>query len=178
MSPAIRRLLLWTAIATALATLQAPAQAQYTWRDAKGQLHASDQPPPREIPDKDIIRRPAAPRATAAPASPAAATSTAAAASAPGPARGGPASAPVDPELQQRRARAEQEARAKAQADEQRQAALRAENCRRARNHLASLDSGMRIVRPGVNGERVVLDDAARAQEAEQARGVMTSECR
>lgn len=169
---AARRLLSWSVAAVALAAVQAPALAQYTWRDARGQLHASDQPPPREIPDKDIIRRPAARPSAAAPA---AAASGAASAAAP---RSAAASAPVDPELQQRRARAEQEAKAKAQAEEQRVASQRAENCQRARNHLATLDSGTRLVRVDARGERVVVDDAARANEAAEARRVIASECR
>ncbi|MES2715077.1 MAG: DUF4124 domain-containing protein [Pseudomonadota bacterium] len=164
------RPLLWIALAACL--LAGPAQAQYTWKDSKGQLHASDQPPPRDIPDKNIIKRPGPPRPAAAVA---AAASAPAAASA---ARPAAVSAPVDPELQQRRARAEQEAKAKVQADEQRLAGQRAENCQRARAHLATLDSGTRLVRIDARGERVVVDDAARAQEAAQARGVIASECR
>ena len=174
MPPAARRLLSWSIAAVALAAVQAPALAQYTWRDAKGQLHASDQPPPRDIPDKDVIRRPVARNpATAAPAATAASGVATAA-----PVRSAAASAPVDPELQQRRARAEQEARAKAQAEEQRLAAQRAENCQRARSHLATLDSGTRLVRVDARGERVVVDDDARAREAAEARRVIASECR
>ena len=65
-----------------------------------------------------------------------------------------------------------------AQAEEQRLAGQRAENCQRARAHLATLDSGTRLVRVDARGERVVLDDAARAREAAEARGVIASECR
>ncbi|HOB95650.1 MAG TPA: DUF4124 domain-containing protein [Aquabacterium sp.] len=172
MPPAPRRLLSWSIAALALAAVQAPVLAQYTWRDARGQLHASDQPPPRDVADKDIIRRPATRPAAATPGA-----AASGAASAP-PARSAAASAPVDPELQQRRARAEQEAKAKAQAEEQRLAGQRAENCQRARAHLATLDSGTRLVRVDARGERVVLDDAARAREAAEARGVIASECR
>lgn len=170
MPTAARRLLLWSAIAVVLVAAQAPASAQYTWRDGRGQLHASDQPPPRDIPEKDIIRRPAARPAPA----PAAASAPVAAA----PSRTATASAPVDPELQQRRARAEQEAKARAQADEQRLAAQRAENCQRARSHLAALDSGTRLVRVNERGERVVVDDDTRSREAAQARAVIASDCR
>ena len=175
MPPVCRRLLSWSLIAAALAAAHSPALAQYTWRDAKGQLHASDQPPPRDIPDKDIIRRPAARNAKAG--APAAVVIAASAASA-APARSAAASAPVDPELQKRRALAEQEAKAREQAEEQKQAARRAENCQRARSQLATLDSGSRIVRMDARGERVVLDDASRAREAAEARGVIASDCR
>lgn len=163
---------LWIAAAACLLALQTPALAQYTWKDAKGQLHASDQPPPRDIPDKDVIRRPTVVRAAPAPASAASGSTVAA------PARAVIASAPVDPELLKRKARAEQDAKAKAQAEEQRLAGVRAENCQRARTHLATLDSGSRLVRVNERGERVVLDDTARAQEAAQARNVVATECR
>lgn len=162
--------LLWIAAVASL--LAAPALAQYTWKDSKGQLHASDQPPPRDIPEKDVIKRPSAPRTAIAAAAASAPASAAASAKVVA------ASAPVDPELQQRRARAEQEAKAKAQAEEQRLAGQRAENCQRARSHLATLDSGTRLVRANQRGEQVVLDDAARAQETAQARGLIASECR
>jgi Domain of unknown function (DUF4124) len=169
------RLLLWMAAALLLAMLT-PAQAQYVWKDSKGQMHASDQPPPRDVAEKDVIKRPnairrAAPPAAPASGAPASATPTAVT-------RPMAASAPVDPELAQRRARAEQEAKAKAQADEQRATAQRAENCQRARAHLATLESGTRLVRVNAQGERIVLDDAVRNREAAEARGVVATDCR
>ncbi len=163
---ACQRLLPWITAAACLLAAQTPALGQYTWKDGKGQLHASDQPPPRDIPDKDVIRRPGAPRSAVVVTPPSA------------PTRPPAASAPVDPELQQRRARAEQDAKAKTQTEEQRLADQRAENCQRARAQLATLDSGMRLVRIDPRGERVVVDDATRAQEAAQARSVMASDCR
>ena len=47
-------------IAVALLAVVAavPAQAQWKWRDANGRVTASDLPPPREIPEKDILQRP------------------------------------------------------------------------------------------------------------------------
>ena len=44
------------------------AQAQYKWKDARGQLHASDMPPPADIPERQVLQRPAGQRA--APGSP------------------------------------------------------------------------------------------------------------
>jgi len=167
MPPACSRLLPW--FAALLLCAGAPAQAQYMWKDGKGQLHASDQPPPRDVADKDVIKRPTAQRPAATAAAPASAASAA---------RPLAASAPVDPELAQRRAKAEQDAKAKAQADAQRVAAQRAENCQRARAHLATLDAGTRLVRVNAQGERIVVDDAVRAREAAEARNVMASDCR
>ena len=163
--------LLWAVAAVAAVWCQ-PASAQYRWKDGLGQVYASDLPPPREIPDKDILQRPqaggrATTAAVAAPALPVAGTSVAKA-----------ASSPLDPELEGRRKRAEDQARARARADEERQAAQRADNCRRARDQLAMLENGQRLVRFNAQGERVVVDDATRANDADTARQVMASDCR
>ena len=171
-----------------------PAWAQYMWKDSRGQVHASDQPPPREVPDKDILKRPGPARPRLAEAVPttasgngAQAASTASAA-APGTARAaanpatnpasGPAKAPVDPELEARRKRGEQEAQARQQAEDAKQATQRADNCQRARQQLAGLESGQRIARLNERGERVVMDDATRAAEVDLARRVIASDCR
>lgn len=164
----------WLSTALLLAVL--PAQAQWKWKDKSGQTHVSDLPPPRDIPEKDVLQRPAESVRRAAPA---------AAASAPVPAGASPAaSAPIDatrrldPELESRRTRAEQEQKAKARAEEERQAGQRAENCQRARQALAGMESGMRLARVNEKGEREILDDKARADEAQRARQIIASDCR
>jgi hypothetical protein len=153
-----------------VALLAAPAQAQYKWKDSRGQVHVSDLPPPRDIPDKDVLQRPGPARRSVV-VEPAAAPASAASAAL-------AQRTPLDPELEARRNRAEQEARARAKADEELQAAQRTENCQRARQQLATLDSGQRLVRINPQGERVVLDDAARSDEAQVARRVIASDCR
>ena len=178
MRPAALPLLLTLALLSAL-----PAWAQYRWKDANGQVHASDLPPPREVPEKDVLKRPsrdakpAAPLGTAASPTPARATAaTATTAASATPAR--PASGTVDPELAARRQQAEAQARARAGADEERGAALRADNCQRAREQLARLDTGQRLLRQNAQGEPVVMDEAARNSDAQAARRVMASDCR
>lgn len=162
------------ALLLALALASSPALAQYKWKDSRGQIHISDQPPPRDIPDKDVLQRPKPRRLSSN--------------EAPGPASAA-ASAPTarltmmpsernDPELEQRRSRAEAELKAQAKADEARAAEIRADNCRRARQHLATLSAGTRLVRTNEKGERMVIDDQLRASEMAQARGVMASDCR
>ncbi|MEY4413426.1 MAG: hypothetical protein RIQ53_719 [Pseudomonadota bacterium] len=150
-----------------------PVAAQYQWRDAKGQLHVSDLPPPREVPEKSIVRRPARTPATAAPTGGAAPSAAASAASAPAPGRG--ASRPAAAEARERAASAEQTARE--QAEQARRQAQRADNCQRARQWLSTLDSGQRLSRPDARGENVPLDDATRRAEAERARSAIASEC-
>lgn len=154
-------------------TLALPAAAQWKWRDASGRVTASDLPPPREVPDKDILQRPGAgPRAGSTSAPPAPAAAAASAASAPLVAR------PLDKQLEARKREAELQEQAKAKAEEQRLAAVRADNCSRARAHLATLDSGERLARINAKGEREVLDDKARADEVRRARAIIASDCR
>ena len=85
---------------------------------------------------------------------------------------------PADPELEARRKRVDEEARARTQADAQRLSAEQAENCRRARQHLATLNSGQRLVRYDDKGERLVVDDVARADEAQATRRAIAGDCR
>jgi hypothetical protein len=150
--------------------IASPADAQWKWRDSRGQIHISDIPPPRDVADKDVLQRPEVAVRRPAPA-PAPAASAAVAATA-------PAKAAVDPELEERRKRAEQEQAARAEADKQKAMAVRKDNCQRAREQLATLDSGQRIARIKADGEREILDDDTRAREAKRARDVMATECR
>jgi len=153
--------------AMACLALALPAHAQWKWRDARGQITISDTPPPRDIPSKDILQQPeVVARKAVAPTAPASAASAVAAKPA------------VDPVLEQRMRQAEQEKAARAKADEKQAAAARQDNCRRAQEQLATLDSGIRIARVKPNGEREYLDDASRSQEAQRARQIIASECR
>lgn len=156
------------------------AQAQWKWRDKNGRVTASDLPPPRDIPDKDVLQRPGSPAGRAAPA-----TDTAAvpAASAPFAGTAASAAATVNPpaaetELDKRIKAAEQEKAAKAKAEEKKVAAQRSDNCNRARTQLATLESGQRVARVNTKGEREYLDDQARASEVTRARELIASNCR
>lgn len=159
------------------ALLSTPVHAQWKWREA-GRVVASDRPPPASVPDRDILQRPASATAPRAPAPMPAATAASA-----------PAGMPGDADLAARKRRADEEqaARRKAEeaateqkrrADEARLAAQRAENCTLARGALRSLEDGTRVARTLPNGERQVLDDAQRTQEAARLRGVVASDCR
>ena len=161
---------LLTGLLCALWLASPAAWAQYKWKDSRGQTHVSDLPPPTDIADKDVLQRPAPRQAPASSAATAPSVSASAAVAVIRP--------PTDPELQARQRRAEQESLAKARADEARLAEQRAGNCQRARAQLAMLDSGQRMIRLDARGERVVVDDATRQLEAQQARQVVSSECR
>jgi hypothetical protein len=158
------------------ATLALPAAAQWKWKDGKGQVQYSDLPPPQGTPEKDILQRPhgALARSTAAAAAAAPAASAAAsAASAPGLSAKG-----VEPALEAKRKEQEAAEAAKKKAEEQRIAAVKADNCTRARSQLRTLESGVRIARTNDKGEREILDDQALSSEVKRARDVMASDCK
>ena len=149
----------------------AGAQAQWKWRDKDGRVTVSDRAPPNDVPEKDILSKPAtARRALLPPNAPASAASAAASAPA--------GKTALEREVETRRKAQEQEAATKAKAEEARNAAVKAENCNRARNQLATLESGQRVARLNDKGEREVLDDKGRAEETRQLREQMGSDCR
>jgi Domain of unknown function (DUF4124) len=156
------------AMTTALAQTD-PLPSAWKWRDATGQVNVSDLPPPLSIPAKDILERPPVER-KAAPALRA-------------PASGVPSlhslSTPKnDPELEARRKRALEEQAVQQRQQQEQADALRAENCRRAQSAQALLSDGQRVSRTNAQGEREVLDDAARAAELQRIRAVIASDCR
>jgi hypothetical protein len=174
-------------VAVLAASFTAPAEAQWRWRDASGRVTASDRPPPKEVPEKDILSRPASaqrrgavmtpvPEAASAPASGAAAGAAPLAPLAASAAASGASG--LQAEVEARKRRAEQEQAARAKAEEEKLAAQRAENCRRARGQVAALESGQRMARTNERGEREVLDDRGRAEELRAARAVIASDCR
>ena len=152
--------------------LALPAAAQWKWRDKSGVVQYSDTPPPLGIPAQDILQKPNPSQRTFV--APAAAASAASAA--PLALKG------ADAELEARRRAQEQDKADKGKAEERVQAdkvaVAKADNCVRARNHMRTLDEGIRMVRTNANGEREVLDDKARAEEKSRAREVIASDCK
>lgn len=148
------------------------AQAQWQWVDGQGKKVFSDQPPPIEVPEKSILRRP--PGSAAARPAPAESEGAVPAAA--------PAATPkvsgVDKELEEKTRKAEEAEKAKRAAEEQRVAKARAENCTRARQAKATFDSGMRVARMNERGEREVMDDQARATEQRRLQAIMESDCK
>jgi membrane protein involved in colicin uptake len=84
----------------------------------------------------------------------------------------------TDPALEAKKKQAEDAEAAKKKAEEARVAAARAENCTRSKQAKASFDSGIRIARTTAQGEREVLDDAARASETKRLQDIIASDCR
>lgn len=170
--PALRKLSVIALSLLLVAAVQAQNQGQWKWRDAQGNIQYSDRPPPMGTPDKDILARPLnakrpiqlVPYGASAPASD---TVTAAA----------PASTPKPGEAMER-ARVSAENDAKLKAEQQRVAKAQAENCQAARSQLATLESGVRMSTVNDKGDRVILDEAGRAQEIARAKAVIASDCK
>jgi hypothetical protein len=154
-----------------LTAVCSPAQAgmQWKWRDASGAIQYSDRPPPAGTPEQSILSKPLAARTASRTPEPASAASAP-----PAPA----AAKASDPELEARRKKAEDDKAAKQKADEEKLTKQKAENCQRAQAYQRSLQDGQRIMRTNSKGEREVLDDKARADEAQRAQEAIQSNCK
>lgn len=159
--------------AALLCVLPLSALAQWQWIDKSGRRVFSDQAPPSDIPAKSILKGPNG-RAIAPPADSATATQPADTAT---PAASAPKVAGRDKELEARKKLAEAAEAEKRQAKERETAEARADNCKRAREAKATLDSGMRISRVDTKGEREVLDDAQRASEGKRLQDIIGRDC-
>ena len=151
-----------------LLSLAPAVQAQWKWRDAEGRVQYSDRPPPAHVAEKDILARPSSsaqrrmtqpiPEAASAASMPASATAGAKAAS--------------------DAAKAEKAAKERKAAEEKQRAETNAENCRNAQDQLKILQSGLRIKQTNAAGERVVLDDAAKQAQIQQAQTMISVSCK
>lgn len=142
-------------------------QGIYSWKDASGQVHYSDMPPPdakiRTVRQGSIAPQPPARTgdggegAAAAPAAP---------------------QSYAEKELAFRKRRAEaaeaEEKARKAQANDQ----ARQRECAENRAQLTALESGQRMSRFDENGERVFLDDDERSAAIERTRRIVDKTCR
>jgi hypothetical protein len=152
-----------TLAALALLAAASVVQAQiYTWKDANGRVHYSDQPPAGV--DAKVTSG-----ARSAPTPPA---STAAAS--------GPAASPKtwqekDQEFRQRRAeQAEKSAKQQEASTKQQQHDAQ---CAELRRQLAALESGVRMGRPNDKGEVEVFGDNERKAEGQRMRDQLSRDC-
>jgi hypothetical protein len=134
------------------------------WTDADGKRACGDVPPPGA--KVSTVKAPTTP-SDGAPASKDAAAKDA---------KKGPLT-PAEREMEYRKKQAEaQKAAAKAD-QEKKDTADKNDNCQRAREMLRALESGQRLQRTDVNGERYYVDDAQREQETARARVVEKQSC-
>jgi Domain of unknown function (DUF4124) len=156
----------------AFCVLSLSATAQWQWLDKDGRKVFSDTPPPSDIPESKILRKPnqrgkpgdvqaTMPAPEAAPVAKAA---------------GG------DKDLMDKKKLAEKQAAeadaAKRKAEEERVARVQADNCVRARQAKAGFDSGARLSRTNDKGEREYYDDATRAEETQRLQGMIDQNCK
>jgi len=151
----IRLLMLGLAIALPAAV---SAEQLYRWVDKDGTVRYSDRPPPSGAPARTLnVPGPA----------PAAADKDGAS---------GSQSLQEQEKAFQKRLDEQKKANAKAAAaakDEQ----TKADNCRRARESLATLQGGRRILRTDAQGNEYYLDDEARARETQAAQQAVHDWC-
>jgi hypothetical protein len=144
------------AILASLLVLPLAATAQvYMWKDASGKMHYSDQPPT----DRSAASRRVGPSNSASDDVEAVAKSSA--------------------EKKEAAAKQAKESGEKAaQAEKERaEDAIRQENCERARQNLAGIESGQIRFRMGAGGEREALDGDVRESELAGARRAVESNC-
>lgn len=141
------------------------AQAQWAWKDDKGQVVYSDRPPPSSVPASRIVRQPG--------------TSTSSANSSGGASEGKESTQKswVERDAEYKKRQAEKAEADKKSADEANQQAQKRASCERARSYLATLESGTRISKTDPNGEKVFLDDAQREAEVTRAREAIANSC-
>lgn len=161
------------------------ASAQWQWIGKDGRKVFSDQSPPAEIQDKDILKRPSGSVRSSPPvvidaagaAAVTAAGKPASATSAPIAKASAPKVTGKDAELEAKKKKAEDEQAEKKKAEEEKVAKVKAENCARAKNGLATLKSGVRMAARNDKGETEVFDDAKRAAESKRAQEIIDSSC-
>lgn len=161
--------------------LPAVGFAQWQWVDNSGRKVFSDQPPPADIPAKNIVKRPGGGVAASAPAASASAGTGTAAVSASAKPAGAASAAKLsgkDKELEDKKRQAEAAEEAKKKAEDDRVAKAKAENCTRARQAKVTFDSGARVGTVNAKGEREFMDDAQKASEAKRLQGIISSDCK
>lgn len=151
------------------------ASAQWLWLDKDGRKVFSDKAPPPEVAPDRILKQPGGRFATqAAPAADAAAAPAAPAASA---TLALPKPSGTDNTLAERRKQLQAAEAEKKKAEEAKVAALRAENCSRAKSSKATYESGVRLAQVNAKGEREILNDDQRATEVKRLNEIIARDC-
>lgn len=161
-------------IALCALAFAAGVQAQnFRWVDKNGKVQYGDTPPPGV--KATSMKPPAGPAAQPAP--PASKDGKAADGKA---ADGKKAGGPMTPKEQEEAFRKRQEEQKKAaekSAKSQEEEAKKRQNCASAQARLRDLEGGVRIASTNEKGERIFMDDAARAKETTTARASVAEWC-
>ena len=150
------------------------ALAQWQWIDKDGRKVFSDRPPPSEILDKSILKRPAG---RAAPLQSQTTTQEPSPAPAAKKTLDSPQLSGVDKDLLAKKKLADDAEAAKKKEAEEKLLKARVENCARAKGAKATFDSGVRVSRTNEKGDREIMDEAARASEVKRIQGIIESDC-
>jgi hypothetical protein len=94
------------------------------------------------------------------------------------PAASSPKASGVDKDLAERKKKEEQTQAVLRKAEEDRVSKAKADNCQRAKLAQKGMDSGVRMSRINSQGEREIMDDAARAAESKRIQSIMDSDCK
>lgn len=156
------------------------AFAQWQWIDKDGRKVFSDRSPSADIPEKNILKRPANAKISVAPV-----TNDDPAVTGPEPGvsptvkknGNAPAISGKDAQLEAKKKQADDEVAARRKADEERIAKTKADNCERATKGIANLQSGNRISLPNDKGELEFLDDKGRAAETRRLQAAAETNC-
>ena len=156
------------------------ATAQWAWTDKEGRQVFSDRAPSVDVPDKSIFKSPGLnasansqdSSANASASEPAANTAASAQSNTSRPQATG-----VDNDLAERMKKAAQAQAMQRKTEEERISKIKADNCERARQAQKTLDSGVRLSTVNEQGQKVVMDQAARAAEAKRVQSIVDSEC-
>lgn len=165
------RISIQLALAAALLFCTALAQAQYMWIDATGIKQVSDRPPPPSVPYKNILKAPSGQYSASnlpKPDPAAASTSETATAALPAATPAKPAPTLAEREADYVKRQKEKADKEKKDREENDKRTAMAENCLSAAANKAALDSGRALSTVGKNGERVVMDEAARAAQSKK----------
>jgi hypothetical protein len=178
-----------TLLAVLAALLAAPAaQAQWKWRDAGGQIHYSDRPPPSGAAGVQILQGTQPPRAAAGSAPPGAAQAATPAAAAPTAtaekpegsstaAPPAPANRLADLQLKLKQQEAQRAAAERKEQEAAQKAAQRNQACADLATGIRTLESGMRVVTVNPQGEREYVSDEERAARLERLRREQRTHC-
>jgi len=139
----------------------------WVWLDESGRRVFSDIPPPASVPDRRILQSPGTP--------PSSRSSSQEPADKPSPATtpGAPAPASATPTAEATAETARENA-----AIERRNAEIRADNCKRAKEALQSLEKPGRLATLNEQRQRVMMTDASRKAEIARMQAVIRDNCR
>jgi hypothetical protein len=154
-----------------LAFAAAASAQMYRWVDKDGRVHYPATPPPAGTKAR-TLQAPSTPSPAADDAAKDAGAPDAAAKDA----RKGPLT-PVEQEQEFRKRQLEAQKASEKAALAEKETEVKQANCTRAREALATFESGQRISRTNPQGERYYLEDEARARESEAARRAVQDWC-